>query len=112
MQPDVRLFLFDNLDCIEAIHKHTQRIKSYSDFMNSRTVYRAVEREIEIIAEALIRIKAISSQVITEDFQKIKGLRNRIVHAYGNVNHDIVWSIVKTDLLKLQEVSKALAANA
>jgi uncharacterized protein with HEPN domain len=81
--------------------------------MNSRLVYQAVEREIEIISEALTRIRAISDQVIKVDFAKIKALRNRIVHTYDNVNHDIIWSIIKTDLQKLKvEVQKALETNA
>lgn len=113
MQPDVKLFLFDILDCIAAIESHTKEITSYSEFMNSRLVYRAVEREIEIISEALLRVKNLSGEVITTDFKKIKALRNRIVHAYDNVNHDIIWSIIKTDLFVLKEdVQKALQKNA
>lgn len=103
MQPDVKLFLFDILDCIAAKESHTKDIKTYSEFMKSRLVYRAVEREIEIISEALLRIKNVSGEIISSDFAKIKALRNRIVHAYDNVNHDIIWSIIKTDLLVLKE---------
>jgi len=102
-QPEVKVFLFDILDCIGAIESHINGIESYSQFMNSRLVYRAVEREIEIISEALTRIKYTSDHVITNDFAKIKALRNRIVHAYDNVNHDIIWSILKTDMLTLKE---------
>lgn len=37
-------------------------------------------------------------------WQAIFGLRNRIVHDYGNVNLDIVYSTIKDDIPKLLEM--------
>jgi uncharacterized protein with HEPN domain len=48
---EVSKYLQDILTSIEAIETYTKETKTFEDFVSKRMVYRAVEREIEIIAE-------------------------------------------------------------
>lgn len=55
---------------------------------------RAVERNIEIIGEALSRIVRIVPDVKISDSRKIIDTRNRIIHGYDSVSDDVIWLIV------------------
>jgi len=64
---------------------------------------RAVERNIEIIGEAVNRILKKDKHFNLENAQKIVGTRNRIVHGYDKISDDLIWSIVINNLPKLKE---------
>jgi uncharacterized protein with HEPN domain len=84
----------DILDSAKAILEHTKNTNSYNDFVNNRLIFRAVERELTIIAEALNKIKQENAILEINHTQQIIGLRNRIVHDYANTNQEIVWGVV------------------
>lgn len=72
----------------------------------------AIIRELEIIGEA--------GNMISEDF-KIKhsqipwkdliGMRNRLIHAYFDVNLDIVWKTVSEDVPDLLKEFQKIRSN-
>lgn len=65
---------------------------------------RAVERNLEIIGEAVNRILKSDESYgarITES-KSIIGLRNQVIHAYDNVSDEIIWSILINHLPKLK----------
>ena len=67
---------------------------------------RAVERNIEIIGEAINRILKKDERFKIENAHKIIGTRNRIAHGYDKISDDLIWSIVINHLPKLKvEVS-------
>ena len=72
-----------------------ERIDLESDFILAA----ALERFIDVIGEAASRVsevtKASSPQI---PWREIVGMRNRLVHGYASVDHDIVWDVVAGDL--------------
>jgi uncharacterized protein with HEPN domain len=66
-------------------------------------VRRAVERELEIIGEALNRIIKIDPLIDISDIRRIINLRNVIIHAYDNVDNVIIWGIINKDLQLLKD---------
>ncbi|MCI5168480.1 MAG: DUF86 domain-containing protein [Candidatus Electrothrix sp. GM3_4] len=60
----------------------------------------AVERQFEIIGEALNRIKKIDSSLLdrVDNWREIIGFRNVIAHGYDVVEDEIVWNSVKEDI--------------
>jgi len=78
--------------------------KTFSDFQQERGLQLIVERELEIIGEALARLRRdhpnLADQI--QDIHKIVGLRNVLVHGYDVLEHAILWDIVenKTSALK------------
>ncbi|MCW3084918.1 MAG: hypothetical protein JWP12_2284 [Bacteroidetes bacterium] len=94
MPHDVKKYLQDILGSIDGIKSHTNGIKKFVDFVSNRLVYRAVERELEIIAEAITRINKVDGSIEISQSKKIIGLRNRVIHAYDTISEDIVWGVV------------------
>lgn len=106
MQPKILGYLDDVLDASLAIKEHTKEIKTYKQFIENRLVYRAVERELTIIAEAIIKIKKENQLLEIEHAKQIVGLRNRVIHDYANTNYDIIWGVVVNHMDKLIEEIK------
>ncbi len=70
---------------------------------------RAVERNVEIIGEAMSRILKVESKIEISNSRKIVDVRNRIIHGYDSVSDDVIWGIVILNLPVLQkEVEKLL----
>lgn len=55
----------------------------------------AVERQLEIVGEALghARVEFPDLEWHIPDLNKIIGLRHRLAHGYGDIDHEIIWSI-------------------
>lgn len=55
---------------------------------------RAVERNIEIIGEAMNRILQIEPDIKLSNTRQMVDTRNRIIHGYDTVSDEIMWSVV------------------
>ena len=92
-------------DIIESINKIEKYIKdlSFEDFSYSSLIIDAVVRNIGIIGEASKNIPLeIQDKFKDIPWQKIKGIRNRIVHEYFAVDISIIWYIVQNELEPLK----------
>jgi uncharacterized protein with HEPN domain len=76
--------------------------KEFSSYKNDLRTRRAVERNIEIIGEALNRIISKNPDIEISNARKIVDTRNRIIHGYDSVSDEIIWSIVINHLPILQ----------
>jgi uncharacterized protein with HEPN domain len=82
--------------------------KIRSDLDKKRMLVLSLIRELEIIGEAASKVSPETrSQTSTVPWQDITGMRNRLIHAY--VDLDSVWSTVTKDLPVLKaELQKIL----
>jgi uncharacterized protein with HEPN domain len=66
---------------------------------------RAVERDLEIIGEAINRIlkKDSSFENKITNAKLIIGLRNQVIHAYDSISDENIWSILINHLPKLKD---------
>ena len=90
MDNDIKTWLYDILQSIKEIDSfYDSKPKKYTAFLTDIKTKRAVERNIEIIGEAVNRILKKEKYFKLEHAQKIVGTRNRIAHGYDNVveNH-------------------------
>jgi len=55
---------------------------------------RAVEREFEIIGEAMNRIDKIDSEIIISSKKQIISMRNRVIHGYDKIDDEIIWGTI------------------
>ena len=95
MQLEIKTWLFDILNAINEIESFfAGSPKSFAVYQTDIKTRRAVERNIEIIGEAMNRILMSDSTVILTDSRKIVDTRNRIIHGYDNVSDEVIWSIV------------------
>ena len=72
---------------------------TFSQFEQSRLHQHAVVKAVENIGEAASRVSADTRQAHPEiPWTQIIGMRNRLVHAYFDINLDILWQVVQDDL--------------
>ncbi len=102
--------MYDILNAINEIESFiADKPKSFSVYQKDIKTKRAVERNIEIIGEAMNRILLGDETFKLTNSRKIVDTRNRIIHGYDTVSDDIIWSIVIKHLPVLKtEVSKFL----
>ena len=106
---NVSVWLEDILIAIERIEHHKRDTISAQEYRENTLVTDATERNLEVIAEALKNAVKLEPQLPISDVRKIINLRNKINHAYYEVNHDGIWLILKNQLPVLKtEVKKIL----
>ena len=95
--------LHDALAACRAIASFTEGL-DFSAYEASLLVRSAVERQLEIVGEAL-NIASDQDATLAErvpELRRIVGLRNRIIHGYDTVDDEIIWDIVQTKLAVLE----------
>ncbi|MCG6195496.1 DUF86 domain-containing protein [Leptospira sp. FAT2] len=103
MQRDFGAYLQDILDSINEIEKFTSGIDSKSKLVSNLEKKRAVERDIEIIGEAVKKLPESLRNLRPEiEWKKIAGVRDILAHGYFSVDDDIIWDIVTNRLSSLK----------
>ena len=96
----------DPLVCVEDAVKACEFILQFTQGMEEKeycTDFKtkaAVEREFEILGEALNRIKNIDIDMLDhiDNWREIIGFRNVIAHGYDVVEDEIVWDSIKNNI--------------
>jgi uncharacterized protein with HEPN domain len=103
MDNDIKAWLYDILNAIMEIESFfNESSKEFSKYQSDLRTKRAVERNVEIIGEALSRILKRDETIVISNSRKIVDTRNRIIHGYDSVSDDIIWGIVIRHLPILQ----------
>ena len=103
MDNDIKAWLYDILNAIMEIESFfNDSTKEFLKYQNDLRTKRAVERNIEIIGEALSRILKGDETIVISNSRKIVDTRNRIIHGYDSVSDDVIWGIVIRHLPILQ----------
>jgi uncharacterized protein with HEPN domain len=103
MDNEIKSWLYDVLNAIMEIDSFfidTQ--KEFTNYKNDLRTRRAVERNIEIIGEALSRVIARNDHINITNARKIVDTRNRIIHGYDSVSDEIIWGIIINHIPLLQ----------
>jgi uncharacterized protein with HEPN domain len=83
-----------------------------TEFSASKTKRRAIERELEIIGEAMSNLLKINPTIIITNDRTIVDMRNKVIHGYDTIDETIIWKIIMKDIPVLQQdVQKLLAEN-
>jgi uncharacterized protein with HEPN domain len=77
--------------------------RNFKIYESNKLLRRGVERELEIIGEAVNRILKIDPEVDISNSRRIVNLRNWVIHAYNNVDNVIIWGIIDKDLPLLKK---------
>ena len=103
MDNDIKLWLYDILNAIDEINSYyVNKPKLFEDYVADTKTKRAIERDLEIIGEAVNRIIKKERQFKIDNAKKIVATRNRIIHGYDMVSDDLIWSIVINHIPKLE----------
>jgi len=95
---DWKILFEDILESIRKIEDYSGEI-TFEEFSANPLIIDAVVRNIEIIGEASKNIPGeIQKKFVDIPWQKLKGIRNRIVHEYFQIDISIIWFIIRNDL--------------
>jgi len=103
MDNRVKQYLFDIEQSIGDVKSYISAVESLQEYENDKLIRRAVERELEIIGEALNRILKIDSNIKIPNARKIVSLRNKIIHGYDEVDNVIIYTVATKHLDILKE---------
>jgi len=78
--------------------------------LNTKTI-NCIEREIEIIGEAMSQILKLNPNIEIENARKIVDTRNWVIHGYDKVDDVVIWGIVSNHLPKLIDEIEILLAG-
>ncbi len=110
MHPDSPKLLEDARDAAAFVCE-TVRGMSQSEYEANRLVRQAVERNFEIIGEAITRLATVDGQTAARvgPVSQVKAFRNILVHAYDSIDHAVVWDVITNHLpLLLANVEQLL----
>jgi len=108
MKLQTRKLLYDIDRAVELIKEFTHT-KKFEDYATDALLRSAVERQFEIVGEALNRLKYTDSETLAgiSDYQRIIAFRNVLAHGYDVISDEIVWEIVQHRLPILnQEIDR------
>jgi uncharacterized protein with HEPN domain len=104
MDNEIKTWLYDILQSIKEIDGfYENKPRIFEEYIADIKTKRAIERDLEIIGEAVNRILKKDKNFTLENADKIVGTRNRIIHGYDKVSDDLIWSVVINHLPKLKE---------
>ena len=104
MDNEIKTWLYDILQSINEVDSYyNERPRIFEEYLSDIKTKRAVERDLEIIGEAVNRIIKKDENFRLDNAQKIIGTRNRIIHGYDKISDDLIWSIVINHLPKLKK---------
>lgn len=111
MGPEERVIkvLEDVQDCAAFIIQATEG-KKLSDYRNNRLFRQAIERNLEIIGEAVGRVARLDPETASRisEHRRIIAFRNRLIHGYDLLDDELAWDTVKTEIPTLLSEVEAL----
>jgi uncharacterized protein with HEPN domain len=84
--------------------------RSFDHYLDDEVVRSAVERQFEVIGEALGRLRAIDPEVARRvpRLAQLVALRQLLLHQYADSDSRLVWDVVKTRLPAVREALRHL----
>ena len=104
MDNKINAWLEDIDRSIDEIFEFLPEKRDFIEFQKDIKTKKAVERNIEIIGEAVNRITNYKNATIEiQNARQIIGTRNRIAHEYDNISDEVIWTIIVRELPKLKD---------
>lgn len=113
MPPEVKALLFDMQHAANGIGLFTAG-KTVEDFKSDLMLRSAVERQFEIIGEAMTRLRTRSPETLERfsEYRRIISFRNVLIHGYDTVDDEVTWRIVTEKLPVFRAEVEGLLAEA
>jgi uncharacterized protein with HEPN domain len=112
MHADARKLLWDAQQAALRVESYT-RGKTFADYQSDHYFRSAVERQFQIIGEALSRLRQRDPDTAAQiaELPRVVAFRNILVHGYATLDNGIVWGIVEADLAPLVAALSRLLGN-
>jgi uncharacterized protein with HEPN domain len=103
MKLEIKKCLFDINTSIDSIFEYLGEKRNFFDYQKNKLLRRGIEREIEIIGEAVNRILKFDPSFKIENARQIVDARNWVIHGYDKVDDVVIWGIISNHLPKLKK---------
>ena len=107
MDKQIEKWLYDIKLAIKEIDEFMISLpkKNFSAYKSNKMLKRAIERELEIIGEAVNRILKKDPKIIKTipESESIVGLRNHIIHSYDSISDENIWAVLINHLPVLKK---------
>jgi len=112
MQPEAPALLWDAGNAARLIATFISG-RSFSDYKADPMLRSAVERQFEIVGEALNKMSKVDPQTAGQipDLRRVVAFRNILAHGYAVVDDEIVWQLATQRLPELAKVVASLSAE-
>jgi uncharacterized protein with HEPN domain len=99
MPRDIRAYLFDFIEACKLLRQFTVG-KTFAAYKSDAMLRSAVERQFEIIGEALNQALRLDPGLTTRISHtgRIIAFRNRLIHVYASIADEVVWGILEKNL--------------
>ena len=94
MRLDLKKHAFDVLTSIQSIDEYLGQNRTFEYYNSNKLIRRAIEREIEIIGEAVNNLLKLKPDLNISSARQIVNTRNIVIHAYDSVDNIVIWGIV------------------
>ncbi|HYI13676.1 MAG TPA: HepT-like ribonuclease domain-containing protein [Thermoanaerobaculia bacterium] len=92
--------------------RELSRDADIATFYTNRTLQLALAHLVQTVGEAATRVPESTRATLPDlPWERITGMRHRLVHDYGNVRYDVVWDVVQNDLPPLIAVLERIAPD-
>ena len=104
MKTPLKKRLLDALNACRAIQAFIAQ-RTFADYEQNHMLRSAVERQFEILGEALNQAQADEPELsnLIPDLRRIVGMRNRIIHGYDSVDDELLWQTIQTHIPPLTQ---------
>ncbi|MCH8114345.1 MAG: DUF86 domain-containing protein [Chloroflexi bacterium] len=103
MRLEARKYLFDIERAAGLVAQFTAG-KEFADYEQEDMLRSAVERQFEVIGEALAQLSKLDSVLASRitGYRRIIAFRNILIHGYAEVDSRLVWDVIETNLVTLR----------
>jgi len=109
MQPDSQKLLWDALQAADRVARFLEG-RNFENYCLDEQLRSAVERQLEIVGEALARLRKGDPETAATlpELPRIVAFRNILVHGYATVDDLLVWGVIEVHLPGLRSQLQAL----
>jgi uncharacterized protein with HEPN domain len=109
MRLEAKKYLYDIQQAIVLLTQFTAG-KMFADYERDAMLRAAVEREFEIIGEALAQLARLDEELAARisEYRRIIAFRNILIHGYAEVDDHLIWDVVETKLPVLKREIESL----
>ena len=103
MKRKIKKHLFEIKISLDSINEYLGEKRNFIEYQNNKLLRRGVERELEIIGEAMNRALKLDPNLKIENARLIVDTRNWVIHGYDKVDDVVIWGIISKHLPKLKK---------
>jgi uncharacterized protein with HEPN domain len=112
MPPETAKLLLDMKNAAERFSRFAAG-KTINDYTNDELLRSGIERQFEIIGEAMTRLikrdRSVAEKI--SDYRKIAGFRHALIHGYDSIDDETSWNIIANKLPVLRDELERFLAD-